>query len=90
MTTPLLDATTSAFTSEQWDLIHSMPTHDLKFMLAMQKREIDRLNASLESIEFTFDRAFLDWCADRMVYVYGADPQVDFVLKLRRMAGSRI
>ena len=48
---------------------------------AMQGR-IDRL-------EHEFDRAFLDWCADRMVYVYGADPRVDYVLKLRKMAGSR-
>ena len=47
------------------------------------------LSDKLQKIEFVFDRAFLDWCADRMVYVYGADPAADFVVKLRKMAGSR-
>jgi hypothetical protein len=54
-------------------------TYDL--VKALLKRVAD--------LEHEFDRAFLEWCADRMVYVYGADPHVDYVLKLRRMAGTR-
>lgn len=32
------------------------------------------------------DPDFLDWLADRLVYVYGESPNVDFVLALRRKA----
>ena len=32
------------------------------------------------------DSRFLDWIADRLVHVYGASPNVDFVLRLREMA----
>ena len=71
-----------------------------RIILAGMNRALERENADLRSalqreisknsaLEFAFDRAFLDWCADRMVYVYGSNPSVDYVLKLRRMAGSR-
>lgn len=32
------------------------------------------------------DQPFLDWVADRLVHVYHESPNVDFVLKLRKMA----
>ena len=32
------------------------------------------------------DASFLEWVADRFVYVYGASGNVDYVLKLRSMA----
>lgn len=32
------------------------------------------------------DSKFLTWVADRLVHVYGENPDVDFVQKLRRMA----
>ena len=31
------------------------------------------------------DAAFLQWVADRFVYVYGESPNVDFVLRLKRI-----
>lgn len=34
------------------------------------------------------DGAFLSWVADRFVHQYGEDPNVDFVLKLRRLASG--
>ena len=33
------------------------------------------------------DGAFLDWIADRLINVHGDDPNVDFVLRLRELAG---
>lgn len=47
---------------------------------------IAQLDATNAALELEFDHAFLEWCADRFVYVYGADPAVDYVRKLRRMA----
>lgn len=32
------------------------------------------------------DADFLNWVAERFVYVYGESPSVDFVLRLRGMA----
>lgn len=32
------------------------------------------------------DAEFLNWVADRLVHVYGESENVDFVLKLRRLA----
>lgn len=68
----------------------------LSGMVRALKRENAQLTDDLAkersknaALEFAYDRAFFEWCADRMVYVYGADPQADFVQKLRRMAGSR-
>lgn len=36
----------------------------------------------------TEDGVFLSWVADRIVHQYGEDPNVDFVLKLRRLASG--
>jgi len=33
-----------------------------------------------------YDADFIDWLADRLVYVYGEPDNVDFVLKCRRLA----
>ncbi len=71
-----------------------------KAILGGMKRALERENADLRSalqreisknaaLEFAFDRAFFEWCADRFVYVYGADPAADYVVKLRKMAGTR-
>lgn len=52
--------------------------------LAAAQQEIARLRAAFEP-----DRtgpAFYDWIADRLVHQYGEDPNVDFVLTLRRRA----
>ena len=32
------------------------------------------------------DAEFLLWIADRLVFVYGESPNIDFVLKLRKIA----
>ena len=56
--------------------------------VAMQ-REIDELREYATAINFAFDRAFLDWCADRLVYAKGDQPDEPHIKKLRRMAGSR-
>ena len=34
------------------------------------------------------DKAFLNWLADRLVYIYGESPNVDFVNKLRCIAAA--
>jgi hypothetical protein len=38
------------------------------------------------SVKDSDDRRFLSWLADRLVYVYGESPNVDFVLKLRELS----
>ena len=35
------------------------------------------------------DKEFLNWVADRLVHVYGESENVDFVLKLRQIAGAQ-
>ena len=71
-----------------------------RIILAGMNRALERENADLRSalqreisknsaLEFAFDRAFFEWCADRFVYVYGADPAADYVVKLRKLAGTR-
>ena len=35
------------------------------------------------------DPEFLNWLADRLVFVYGESPNVDFVRRLREMATER-
>lgn len=35
------------------------------------------------------DRHFLAWVAERLVYVHGENPNVDFVHKLRDLAGIK-
>jgi len=34
------------------------------------------------------DKQFLNWVADRFVFVYGESPKVDYVQKLRAMADA--
>ena len=60
------------------------------------KRENEDLRSALQreisknaALEFAFDRAFFEWCADRFVFVYGVDPAADYVVKLRQLAGTR-
>lgn len=43
------------------------------------------VGAHSKGIEMT-DSDFLNWIADRIVNIYGESEQVDFVLRLRRMA----
>lgn len=52
--------------------------------LAASQQEIARLRAALEPNRS--GPAFYDWLADRLVHQYGEDPNVDFVLTLRRRA----
>lgn len=55
---------------------------------AAMQAEIDELREYLGAISYQFDRAFLDWVADRLVYAKGDQPDEPHVKKLRRMAGS--
>lgn len=52
--------------------------------LAAAQEEAARLRAALEPSRSGPD--FYDWLADRLVHKYGEDPNVDFVLTLRRRA----
>jgi hypothetical protein len=60
------------------------------------KRENEDLRSALQreisknaALEFAYDRAFFEWCADRFVYAKGDQPTEPHVLRLRKMAGTR-
>ena len=58
-----------------------------EFALVQQlQQENKALREELARARKPLDGEFLSWVADRLVSVYGESPNVDFVLRLRRMA----
>lgn len=59
--------------------------------LEMAVRDIRKYNLDVKARDLAIATdpppgEFLNWIADRLVYVHGESPNVDFVLALRRMA----
>ncbi len=55
--------------------------------LSQPRRQIRKMQQDL--VKLKTDREFLHWVADRLVLIHGESPNVDFVLKLRKMGGER-
>ena len=60
------------------------------------KRENEDLRSALQreisknaALEFAFDRAFLEWCADHMVASHGIEPTAPYIVRLRQIAGTK-
>ena len=71
-----------------------------RIILAGMNRALERENADLRSalqreisknsaLEFAFDRAFLEWCADHMVASHGIEPTAPYIVRLRQIAGTK-